>query len=135
MATNNNKALNIALWVVQVFVGLGFLIAGVMKTTQPIEELGKSLPWVTQVSAGLVRFVGISELLGGLGVLLPSILRIKPNLTPLAALGLVVIMVLAFIFHVVKAEYSVLMIPLIMGALAYFIYWGRTKKSKILPRS
>lgn len=135
MGTEKKRGLNIALWVVQVFIGLGFLMAGVMKSTQPIDELGQSLPWVAQVSPGLVRFIGISELLGGLGVLLPSILRIRPRLTPLSALGLVIIMVLAFIFHIVKGEYNVLFINVIMGGLAWFIYWGRSKKSPIQPKS
>ena len=130
----NNKGLNIALWAAQILLSLGFLMFGIMKLTQPIEELSKSLPWVTQVPAGLVRFIGISEFLGGLGLLLPSVLRTRPSLTPWAALGLLIIMVLAFIFHTVKGQYNVLMGSVIMGALAFFIFWGRLKKAPILPK-
>ena len=132
--SKKNKTLNIVLWAAQVLLGLGFLMAGLTKSTQSIAELAKSAPYITQFPQLLVRFIGISELLGGIGLLLPSILRIKPSLTPLAALGLMVIMVLATIFHLVKQEFGVLPIPVLMGALAFFIYWGRTKKVPIIPK-
>lgn len=88
MTIKNNKTLNIALWVAQALLAAMFLMAGAMKSTQPIEELGKSMPWVNDFSVVFVRFIGISELLGGIGLLLPAFLRIKPFFTPLAALGL-----------------------------------------------
>ena len=131
---NNNKALNISLWIAQAVLAAMFLMAGVMKSTQPIAELGKSLPWVNDVSEGLVRFIGISELLGGLGLLLPSIFRIKPKLTPLAALGLFVVMVLAFGYHVIKGEYEALGFNSILAAIALFIAWGRYKKVPIAAK-
>ncbi len=67
MTTQKTSALNISLWVAQVLLAAMFLMAGVM----PIAELGQSMPWVNDMSAGLVRFIGISELLGGIGLLLP----------------------------------------------------------------
>ena len=100
-----------------------FLMAGIMKSTQPIEELGKSMPWVNEVSAGMVRFVGISELLGGIGLILPALLRIKPILTPLAALGIFIIMILAFLYHIAKGEYEALGFNVILAAAAFFIAW------------
>lgn len=130
----SSKALNISLWVGQVILATMFIMAGVMKSTQPIEELGKALPWVNEVSAGLVRFIGISELLGGIGILLPSLLRIKPVLAPLAAAGLAVVMVLAFVYHIVKGEYSVLGINVLLAAIALFVAWGRYKKVPILSK-
>jgi putative oxidoreductase len=130
-----SKALNIALWVVQVLLAAMFLMAGANKLFQSIAELSKMLPWVTEVPEGLVRFIGISELLGGLGLLLPSILRIKPNLTPLAAVGLAVVMVLAAIFHISKGEASVIGINFVVIALALFVAWGRTKKAPIQPKA
>ncbi len=135
MNTKNNKTLNISLWVAQVVLAAMFLMTGLMKTTQPLEELGKSMQWVNDVSQGLVRFVGVSELLGGIGLLLPALLRIKPMLTPLAALGLFTIMVFAFIYHITKGEYEMLGINVILGAIAFFIAWGRYKKAPILPKS
>lgn len=134
MTTKNNKTLNITLWVAQVILAAMFLMAGIMKSTQPIEELGKSLPWVNDFSLGLVRFIGISELLGGIGLLLPALLRIKPIFTPLAALGLFSIMVFAFVYHITKGQYQVLGFNLILGAIALFIAWGRYKKVPIQPK-
>jgi len=135
MERKNNKTLNIALWVAQVLLAAMFLMAGIMKATQPIEELSQSMTWVNDFSAGMVRFIGISELLGGIGLLLPALLRIKPILTPLAALGLFIIMVLAFIYHISNAEYQALGINLILGAIAVFIAWGRYKKAPIQPKA
>ncbi|MBX3163366.1 MAG: DoxX family protein [Bacteroidetes bacterium] len=128
------KALHISLWIAQVILAAMFLMAGTMKSTQPIEELGKSLPWVNDVSAGLVRFIGISELLGGIGLLLPALLRIKPILTPLAALGLFAIMVFAFVYHITKGEYQALGFNVILAAIAFFIAWGRYKKVPIAAK-
>lgn len=135
MEKKTNKTLNIALWVAQVILAAIFLLTGTMKVTQPIEELSQSMTWVNDFSAGMVGFIGISELLGGIGLLLPALLRIKTILTPLAALGLFIIMVLAFIYHISNAEYQALGINLILGAIAVFIAWGRYKKVPIQPKA
>lgn len=128
-----SKAINISLWVVQCLLGAMFLMAGFMKTATPIEELGKKLPWVLEVPA-LVRFIGISELLGALGLLLPSILRIQPKLTPMAAVGLVIIMILAIGYHGMHAEYGSVVFNVVLGSLAGFVAWGRFKKVPIQPK-
>ena len=88
------------------------------------------MPWVAELP-NLVRFIGISELLGGIGVLLPAILRIKPMLTPLAALGLVVVQIFAAIFHLSRGEMSALPINFFLMALAAFVLWGRYRKLPI----
>lgn len=75
------------------------------------------------------------ELLGGIGVVLPALLRIKPWLTPLAALGLLSIMVLAFGFHVTRDEWHALPANTILGAMAAFVAWGRLTKARIKPRT
>jgi putative oxidoreductase len=131
--TSFNK-LNFTLWLVQGMMAAMFTFAGLVKAFQSIEQLGAQLPWVNEVPVFLVRFIGIAEFLGGLGLLLPSLLRIKPILTPLAALGIFTIMVLAFIYHVVMAEYDALVINVIFGALALFIAWGRYSKVPISSR-
>jgi len=126
-----SKGLNITLWVAQGLLAAMFLMAGANKFFQSIEELAKMLPWVTDMPMGLVKFIGISELLGGLGLLLPSILRIKPTLTPLAALGLSIVMLLASIFHISRGEFSAIGMNIVLLAIALFIAWGRTKKVPI----
>ncbi len=131
----NNKVINIALWAVQVLLGLMFLMAGAMKASQPIETMAESLPWVTDVSAGLVRFIGVSELLGGLGLLIPSLLRIKPFLTVWAAIGLAAVMIFAAIFHGSRGEFSAIGMNVVMAAMFVFIAWGRSKKVPILAKA
>jgi uncharacterized membrane protein len=129
-----NKTFHISLWVIQGILAAMFLMAGFMKSFTPIEKLAESLPWVKEYSPALVRFIGISELLGALGLILPSMLRIKPQLTPLAALGIFIIMVLAAGFHLMRAENEALPITVIIGALALFVAWGRYKKLPIQPK-
>ena len=133
--TKSSKALNISLWIAQVVLAGMFVMAGTMKSTQPYEQLAAAMPWTNDFSVGMVRFIGISELLGGIGLLLPTLLRIKPILTPLAALGIFIIMVFAFIYHIVKGEYEALGINVILAAIAFFISWGRYKKVPVQPKS
>ncbi|KAA5823543.1 DoxX family protein [Algibacter amylolyticus] len=126
-----NKTVHIILWIAQVLLALMFIMAGTMKAFQPIEALTESLPWVTTVPEGLVRFIGISELLGGIGLIIPSAFRFKPFLTTWAALGLAVVMVFAAIFHAVRGEFSAIGVNAVLMAIFLFIAWGRSKKAPI----
>lgn len=125
---NPNKGINIALWIAQVLLGAIFIMAGGMKAFQSTEVLAESLPWISSTPATLVKFIGVSELMGGLGLLLPSILRIKPYLTVWAAIGLAVVMILAAGFHSYGGEFSVIGANALFMILALFIAWGRSKK-------
>lgn len=131
MTNQNSKTLKISLWIAQVLLAAMFLMAGAMKSTQPIEQLATTLPWVKEVPVGLVRFIGISEFLGAIGLILPSLLRIQPKLTVWAAFGIATIMLLAAIFHISKGQLSVIGINIIIGLIAVFIGWGRAKKAPI----
>ena len=128
----NAKTYNILLWIAQVLLAIMFGMAGLMKTSQPITSLAEMLPWVEQSPELLVRFIGVSELLAAVGLLFPAILKIQPKLTAFAGLGLAVIMLLALIFHVSRGEYEAIGINVILGGIAYFIYWGRNKKAPIV---
>lgn len=130
-----SKALNISLWVVQSLLSIMFIMAGTMNTVQPIEKLAPMMPWVTHVSPLLVRFVGISQLLGGIGLLLPSILRIKPQLTAWAAIGIVALLTCAVIFHISIGEINMIGVPIAFGLISAFIAWGRMKKAVIEPKN
>ncbi|RME22637.1 MAG: DoxX family protein [Deltaproteobacteria bacterium] len=127
--------MNTGLWVAQVLLAIAFGMAGAMKTFTAIDDLSQTLPWVRDDLALLVRFIGVSELLGAAGLILPAATRIQPRLTPLAAAGITVIMVLATGFHIVRGEFSALPVTLVLGALAGFVAWGRWKKVPIAPRS
>lgn len=121
----SHRALSAALWVSQVFLAVAFAGAGIMKLGTPIATLEQSLPWVADVSPGLVRFIGLCEVAGALGVLLPPLLRIRPYLGVAAATGLVLLMGTAAMFHISRGELGSLPPPVILGALAAFVAWGR----------
>ena len=109
---------------VQVLLAAAFIIAGVLKAFQ-YEKAKASLPWVKDVPRGLVTFIGVSELLGGLGLLLPAVTGILPWLTPLAAVGLAVTMILAGIFHATRGEMSGIITNVVILALTVFVAYGR----------
>ncbi|MBX7115458.1 MAG: DoxX family protein [Myxococcaceae bacterium] len=129
-----SRALHVSLWVVQALLGAAFLMAGLTKTTQPMDLLAAQMPWTTVVGEGMTRFIGISEVLGALGLILPSLTRIKPKLTALAAVGLVTVMVLAMGFHLARGEVKALPINGVLTALAAFVAWGRFRAAPIAPR-
>lgn len=95
-----------------------------------MEQLGASLPWVNEVPGWLVRFIGISQLAGALGLILPQLTGIQPKLTPLAAWGLALTMGLAAIFHITKGEYQALPINVVLGGLAAFVAYRRGQELK-----
>jgi uncharacterized membrane protein YphA (DoxX/SURF4 family) len=124
----------IALWIVQLLLAAAFGTAGAMKLTMPVPELVQQMAWAGDVPPWLVRFIGLSELAGAVGLVLPAATRMAPGLTPVAALGLVVVMLLAAAFHVVRGEFGALPINMTLGALAAFVAWGRTRKAPVHAR-
>ena len=122
--------MHILLWIVQVLLACAFGMAGVMKSTQPVEALVQGgMAWAGQMPLAMVRFIGVSELLGAIGLILPAATKIKPFLTPLAALGLLTIMILAMAFHLSRGEVQATPINIVLGGLAAFVAWGRTRRT------
>ena len=119
--------MNIALWIVQVALAAVFVMSGGFKVVQPIETLGAEMAWVADVSPALIRFIGICEILGAVGIILPALTRILPWLTPLAAAGLGTVMLLAGIFHLTRGEFMSLIPNLVLLVLALFVVYGRLK--------
>jgi uncharacterized membrane protein YphA (DoxX/SURF4 family) len=117
--------MNVVLWVLQGLLAAMFAAAGVMKLSQPKEKLAKNMGWVDDFSANTVRFIGGVELLAAIGLILPAATRIAPILTPLAAVGLGVTMVLAAATHVRRKEFSSLPVNAVLFALAAVVAWGR----------
>lgn len=130
-----SKAMNISLWVAQIILAVAFGMAGVSKSFSPIPELAAQLVWPGDIPEFLVRIIGISELAAAVGLVLPALLRFKPKLTVWAAIGLVLVMVLALIFHIARGEMFAIPINLGFGLVAAFIAWGRTKKAPIQPKT
>jgi uncharacterized membrane protein YphA (DoxX/SURF4 family) len=115
-----------ALWIVQVLLAALFTFAGFMKFVMPVEQMQDPVA----LPGWFLRFIGVVELLGGLGLLLPGLLGIRPGLTPLAAAGLVIIMIGATAIGFMFGPAPMALIPLAVGLLAAFVAWGRWK---ILP--
>jgi len=117
--------MELALWIAQIILAVMFGMAGIMKSTQPKEKLAKGLPWTTDVSTPTVRIIGISELLGALGLILPAATGILPILTPIAATGLAVIMVLAIVTHARRKESQAIVFTVVLLAVSAFVALGR----------
>src|SRR5436309_4406074 len=112
-----------ALWTLQVLLALLFLFAGCMKLLTPIEVMAAQM--TVPLPGWFLQFIGVAECAGALGLILPGLLRIKPGLTPLAACGLVIIMVGATVITLVAGEIVPALISLVVGALAAFVAYGR----------
>ena len=118
--------MNIALWIAQALLAFMFGMAGFMKTTQPKDKLGERMPWVLDLPQW-VRFIGLVELLGAIGVIVPWATGILPILTPLSAAGLGLVMLLAFIYHL-RAKDDIKRAAVVNGILfllSAFVAYGR----------
>ncbi len=133
-ATGSGKGLQLSLWIAQVILAAWFGMAGVLHAAVPITQLAPFAPWTADVSPALVRFIGVAELAGALGVVLPALTRILPMLTPLAAAGLALIMVFAIPFHVSRGEPQVIPMLVVFAALGAFVAWGRSRRVPIQSR-
>ena len=123
--------MNVALWIIQVLLAALFIFGGGMKLVLPLEKLTGpvALPGL------FLRFIGVCELLGGLGLILPSLLRIRPGLTPLAAVGLVIIMIGATWITISTGDVATAVVPFVVGILAAFIAYGRSRLAPIRPKA
>lgn len=117
--------MNVFLWILQIVLAGMFAMSGVMKSTQPKDKLLGRLPWVEDYSAGTLRFIGTVELLGAIGLVVPAATGILPVLTPLAATGLAVLMVLAMNTHRRRRESGAIAFNAVLFAVAVVIAWGR----------
>ncbi|WP_404478465.1 DoxX family protein [Novosphingobium sp. BL-52-GroH] len=121
------RGLNIGLWIVQVLVAAPFILFGSMKLFKQIETLSASMAWTGTFPEAVVRLIGIIDIAGGLGLLLPGITGIKPDLTRIAAIGSLVLQVCAALFHLSRGEGGMLPINGFFIVLLIFILWGRAR--------
>ena len=115
--------MNYALWIVQGLLALIFLWAGGVKLVLPVAEMTKQMP--IPLPGLFLRFIGVAEVLGAIGLILPGLLRIRPGLTPLAASGLVTIMIGATVLTLAGGDVASALIPLVVGLLSAFVAYGR----------
>ena len=111
------------LWIVQGLLALIFMYAGGIKLILPIEVMTQQMP--LPLPGWFLRFIGVAEVLGALGLILPGLLRIRPGLTPLAAAGLVIIMIGATVLTLAGGDVALALIPLVVGLLSAFVAYGR----------
>jgi uncharacterized membrane protein YphA (DoxX/SURF4 family) len=118
--------MNIALWIIQVLLALLFLFAGGTKLVLPIDVLNSmGSPNQVLLPALLIKFIGVCEVLGALGLILPGLFRKRTDLTPLAAAALVIIMIGATVLTIIGDGVSMVMAPLVTGLLCAFVAYGR----------
>jgi uncharacterized membrane protein YphA (DoxX/SURF4 family) len=118
--------MNIALWIVAALLAAAMLAAGLMKSLQPKEKLiASGLGWVEDFPLPLVRFIGVAEVLAAIGLILPPLLDIATIFVPLAATGLVLMMIGAIVVHARRKEYQALPVNIVLLLLAAFVAWGR----------
>jgi uncharacterized membrane protein YphA (DoxX/SURF4 family) len=125
------RGLRIALWSAQIALAIVFALAGWMKVSAPTAELAKM---ASGFPLAFLRFIGIAELAGAIGIILPALTRIAPVLTPLASSGFVLVMASAAVLHLVHGQFGELAVVVVLGALAYFVAWGRFKRAPIARR-
>ena len=117
--------MNTALWIAQILLALGFGMAGWLKVSKPKAELEPKLEWMADYPQSTIRIIGLAELFGAVGLVLPAASGVLPLLTPLAATGLAIIMVLAIVVHARRQEKQAMAINVALLAMALFVAWGR----------
>jgi uncharacterized membrane protein YphA (DoxX/SURF4 family) len=115
--------MSVILWILQVLLALLFIFAGVMKFVMPVEEMNRQAPVV--LPGLFLHFIGLCEILGGLGLVLPSLLRIQPRLTPLAAVGLAIITAGATVITLTGPMKTAAAYPFIICLLCISVIYGR----------
>lgn len=117
--------MNIIIWILQIIVAFMFLMAGSMKTFLPKEKLDQKIPISDHFPMPVVRFIGVAELLGAIGIIVPWLTGISPVLTPVAASALAFVMVLAGIYHAKQKEYKSLPMNIGLFVFATLVAWFR----------
>ncbi|MBK9746458.1 MAG: DoxX family protein [Chloroflexi bacterium] len=114
-----------ALWILQVLLAVAFVGAGLMKLTQPKAKIAERMAWANDFSETQLKLIGLVELLGAVGLILPAVTRILPILTPLAAVGLVLTMIGAALTHIRRGEMPMVIPNIVLLALAAIVAYGR----------
>jgi hypothetical protein len=125
--TSPGRGIHYTLWTIQALLALLFLFAGVIKLIGPAQANAQKM----NVSIHFFQFIGVVETLGGLGMVLPGLLRTATGLTPLAAAGLVIIMIGAVVISLQSGPPVTAILPLVTGLLAAFVAYGRWKMAPL----
>ena len=120
--------MNTLTWIAQIILAIMFTMTGYFKLFIPKEKLEAKMGWVYDYSSSTVKFIGACELLGAIGLILPMALNILPVLTPIAATGLSIIMIIATRTHLLRNEYNIMVITVLLFLLAVFVAMERYKQ-------
>ncbi|HEY9560019.1 MAG TPA: DoxX family protein [Anseongella sp.] len=118
------------LWAVQILLAGGFFSGGAMKLFQSPEKLAEMWPWAAD-HPGLVTLTGIVDILAGIGLIFPGLLRVQPKLTVYTAFGVILLMLSAALFHITRGEASDIGVNIVFAAMAAFVAWGRLGKAPL----
>lgn len=117
--------MNVVLWIIAALLAVAFLAAGVTKLVQPKEKLATTMGWVEDFSPGVIKLIGTLEVLAAIGLILPAALDIAPVFVPLAAIGLIALMIGAAITHARRRETPMIAVNAVLLVLAAVVAWGR----------
>ncbi|MFI5914487.1 DoxX family protein [Dactylosporangium sp. NPDC051541] len=118
--------MNIVLWVVAALVAAGFLFSGAFKLARPHDKYVAAQPWAADAPRWAPTAIGVLEVLGAIGVILPAAIGVAPVLVPLAATGLALVMVGAVLMHLRRHELPALVPSGVLLILALVVAWGRS---------
>jgi uncharacterized membrane protein YphA (DoxX/SURF4 family) len=124
--------MNILLWILQCLLALMFIFSGAMKFVMSVAQMNDQAP--VFLPGIFLHFIGVCEILGGIGLILPSALRIEPHLTPLAAAGLAIITAGATVITLMGPMKAMAVIPLVTCLLCIFVAWGRWRIAPVRPK-
>jgi len=117
--------MNVLFWVLQIILAALFGLSGLGKLFQPRTRLAAQYPWITDFSDNTVKFIGVMEVLGAIGLILPGATGIVPVLTAVAATGLALMMLLGVLLHIRRKETRGVVVAGILLILAAIVAWGR----------
>ena len=126
--------MNIALWILQVLLGVYFMFIGVTHFTLP-PGLPAQMSWMYELTPTLHMISGAAEILGGLGLILPGLTKIQTRLTPLAGAGLALVMLGAIVWHLGRGEVQNIAFNVVLAVLVGFTAYGRWRLSSLADRS
>ena len=130
-----SKGLHYGLWAVQLLLAFAFGMAGGMKLITPLADMAANgMTIAERLPEGLIRFIGLSEVLGAIGLIAPAATGILPKLTPTAAAALALVMVLGVGEHAMNGEFDAFVAPIVLGGLSAFVAFGRFRLAPTQPR-
>ncbi|MFI6907078.1 DoxX family protein [Nonomuraea sp. NPDC050394] len=117
--------MNVFLWITQAILAAMFAMSGLEKLLRPKDKLAGRYPWTRTFSPTVVRAIGVTEMPGAIGLIVPAAVGVAPVLTPIAATGLAIMMVLAGAMHLRRKEPSGLRVTAVLLVLCVLVAWGR----------